>query len=74
MKEDNKIELKDLEPLIQNESHSINVVKKSEKVVEEKEKKKGCQFPSAFTILLIIHTLIFLLIYIIPKGKYDTIF
>ena len=73
MKEDNKIELKDLEPLIQNESHSINVVKKSEKVVEEKEKKKGCQFPSAFTILLIIHTLIFLLIYIIPKGKYDTI-
>ena len=44
MKEDNKIELKDLEPLIQNESHSINVVKKSEKVVEEKEKKKDANF------------------------------
>ena len=73
MQEDSEKELKDIESLIPQERLSINKDDESEKESEIKEKKKGCQFPSSFTILLIIHTIIFLLTYIIPKGKYDTI-
>lgn len=39
----------------------------------EEEKKSKCQFPTAYTILIILEVLFFLLTYIIPKGKYDTI-
>ena len=64
-------EINDLNELIPNSNESQN--NKDEKVSQTEEDKKGCQFPSAFTILLIIHCVIFILIYIIPKGKYDTI-
>ena len=64
-------EMNDLDELIPNSNESQN--NKDEKVSQTEEDKKGCQFPSAFTILLIIHCVIFILIYIIPKGKYDTI-
>lgn len=64
-------EMNDLDELIPNSNESKN--NKDEKVSQTEEDKKGCQFPSAFTILLIIHCVIFILIYIIPKGKYDTI-
>ena len=38
---------------------------------ENKSKKnKGCQFPTAYTILLVIEALVFLLTYVIPKGQY----
>ena len=40
-------------------------------VESEKSKKKGCQFPTAYTILIIIELIFFILTYIIPKGKYD---
>ena len=73
MQEDNTIEMKDKELLLPTDRLSINNDDKSEKGPQVKEKKNRCQFPSAFTIILIIHTIIFLLIYIIPKGKYDTI-
>ena len=33
--------------------------------------KKGCYFPSAHLILLILEIIIFILTYVIPKGKYD---
>ena len=36
-----------------------------------KDKKRGCQFPTAYTILIIIELIFFILTYIIPKGKYD---
>ena len=36
-----------------------------------KDKKKGCHFPTAYTILVIIELIFFILTYIIPKGKYD---
>ena len=39
----------------------------------EIKKKKGCKFPTAYTILLIIEIIVFILTYIIPKGKFDTI-
>ena len=42
------------------------------------QKKQGkckncCSFPSAYTVLIIIEIIIFLLTYIIPKGLFDTI-
>lgn len=37
------------------------------------KKKKCCKFPSAYTILLIIEIIVFILTYIIPKGKFNTI-
>ena len=40
---------------------------------KEKEEKKCCKFPTAYTILIVIELLVFLLTYIIPKGKFDTI-
>ena len=73
MQEDNNKELKDMELLLPTDRLSINKDDNSEKQPQVKEKKNRCQFPSAFSIILIIHTIIFLLIYIIPKGKYDTI-
>jgi uncharacterized ion transporter superfamily protein YfcC len=56
-----------------SERNSINNANDSEKESVVKKKGEGCQFPSSFTIILIIYTLIFLLTYIVPKGKYDTI-
>ena len=48
-----------------------------EKEIEIKEDKKSickfCRFPSAYTVLIIIEIIIFLLAYIIPKGLFDTI-
>ena len=38
-----------------------------------KHKKKSCSFPTAYSILLIIELIVFILTYIIPKGLYDKI-
>ena len=38
-----------------------------------KPKKKSCSFPTAYSILLIIELIVFILTYIIPKGLYDKI-
>ena len=40
---------------------------------QKNAKKKCCKFPTAYSILLIIEILVFILIYIIPKGKFDTL-
>ena len=56
------------EPLVKD-----NDTNENETDSEKKEKKGGCEFPSAFTILLIIQLLVFLSLYIIPKGKYNTL-
>lgn len=40
-------------------------------IKEVTKEKKGCYFPSAHLILLILEIIIFILTYIIPKGKYD---
>ena len=47
--------------------------KKEEKEEVETEKKEGCKFPTAYTILIIIEIIVFILTYIIPKGKFDTL-
>ena len=42
--------------------------------VQNETKKKGCcHFPTAYSILLIIEVIVFILTYIIPKGKFATI-
>ena len=40
---------------------------------KKKAKKKGCHFPMAYTILLLIQIFVFLLSYVIPKGQYNKI-
>ena len=40
-------------------------------IKEVTKEKKGCYFPSAHLILLILEIIIFILTYVIPKGKYD---
>ena len=54
---------------------NINSSRNSENpdVNSEPEKKNGCQFPTAYTILIILEVIFFILTYIIPKGKFDTI-
>ena len=55
--------------------------KKKEEGIKEKEpnenqnetEKKKCTFPSAYSILLILEVIIFILTFIIPKGKFATI-
>ena len=37
---------------------------------EEPKKKKGCYFPTAYTVLLVIELLIFLLTYVVPQGLF----
>ena len=44
---------------------------KNTEVESVKNKKKCCKFPTAYTILVIIELIFFILTYIIPKGKYD---
>ena len=77
MNDDNKREeMIDIDALIPEKKESINKEEKSENienVPQKNTKKKRCQFPAAFTIFLIIYFAVFLLNYIIPKGKYDTI-
>ena len=38
---------------------------------KEEEKKKGCQFPTAYAILIILEALVFILTYIIQKGQFN---
>ena len=41
--------------------------------LKEKKTKKKCHFPTAYTILACIEIIVFILTYIIPKGKFDTL-
>ena len=40
---------------------------------EEEKEEKGCHFPLAYTVLIIIQFLVFFLTYLVQKGKYDRI-
>ena len=44
-----------------------------EKEQNEEKKKKCSYFPSAYTILIVLEFVFFILTYIIPKGKFNTI-
>ena len=63
-----------------NYVEKFNVINESNKPKESKnledkesKKEKGCYFPSAYTMLFAIEFIIFILTYIIPKGKFNTI-
>ena len=53
--------------------YSLSIEQSIKKIKKERKKKKFCHFPSAHTILLILEFIVFILIYIIPKGRYDYI-
>ena len=67
--ENNKINIKEDK---ENKDNSSNE-DKEEKKSKEEQKKSGCKFPMAYTILLLIQICVFFLSYVIPKGKYDMI-
>ena len=55
-----------IEPLNLNSAKSSLISNKE----SEPKKKNGCHFPTAYTVLLIIELLVFILTYIVPKGLY----
>ena len=70
--EHKQIENENVELTDQNINSSARGTSNKSSVAEsEKEQKKGCKFPTAYTILLIIELIFFILTYIIPTGKYD---
>ena len=71
-KQEEEITSLKIEPLNQKDKSSRLYSISMEKTIQEiKKKKTCCYFPSAHTVLLILEVLIFLLTYIIPKGKYN---
>ena len=69
MKEENsKQEFDILDP------SSLPINDNEEKEKENEKKKKSFKFPSAYSIILIVQIIVFFLTFIIPKGKYATIF
>ena len=70
-KEELKVEaLNSIENVNQLDSLSIE---QNIKEIKKKKKKNCCHFPSAHTVLLILEVVVFILTYIIPKGKYNCI-
>ena len=78
MKEEER-ESKPLANLEKERLTNVLIDESNEFPIETKEKKSKkchkckCIFPSAYSVLLIIEILIFILTYIIPKGLFDTI-
>ena len=54
-------------------SEKIEVKNAEYKEENIEEESKKCKFPSAYSILLIIQVLVFILTFIIPKGRYATL-
>ena len=63
-----KVDNNNIELAVNNER---NTGSKPEEI--EPKKKKKCQFPTAYTILILIECLFFLLTYIIPNGLFQKI-
>ena len=78
MKEEER-ESKPLANLEKERLTNVLIDESNEFPIETKEKKSKkchkckCTFPSAYSVLLIIEIVIFILTYIIPKGLFDTI-
>ena len=64
------LEKKTLTSVLITEADSSPIVLSQKK---QRKCKNCCSFPSAYTVLIIIEIIIFLLTYIIPKGLFDTI-
>ena len=58
---------------VDNINNSARSTENMSDKVQESNKSSGCKFPTAYTILVIIEFIFFILTYIIPKGKFDTI-
>lgn len=70
MEEDKSNEFQNVENINSSARSTENVL---EDKVSESNKSSGCKFPTAYTILVLIELIFFILTYIIPKGKFDTI-
>ena len=64
------LEKETLTSVLITEANSSPIVFSQKK---QRKCKNCCSFPSAYTVLIIIEIIIFLLTYIIPKGLFDTI-
>ena len=69
-KEEISQKIETLDPSEQKTLENLNI---EQSVKEVSKKKKGCYFPSAHAILLILEVIVFILTYVIPKGKYNCI-
>ena len=63
---------KQINPRDSSTISSLNGFKEVEDFPKEST-KKSCTFPTAYSVLLIIELVVFILTYIIPKGLYDKI-
>lgn len=72
--ENNEIRLTESQPQKESIIPMNNISSFNESIDPPTSKKnKICEFPTAYSILLIIELIVFILTYIIPKGLYDKI-
>ena len=68
-----KVEKFDIMKLIDGKEKEEGINEKEPNENQNEDEKKKCTFPSAYSILLILEVIIFILTFIIPKGKFATI-
>ena len=71
--EDNIISSKVETLNVKDKNSKLDSLSIEETLKEIKTRKRSCYFPSAHFILIILEVIIFILTYIVPKGKYDSI-
>ena len=62
-----------INPPPQNQQNQHNQQNQNPPEEKEGQKRRCSYFPSAYTILICLEFIVFILTYIIPKGKFDTI-
>ena len=58
---------------VKDKKSKLDSLSIEETLREIKTQKRSCYFPSAHFILIILEVVIFILTYVVPKGKYDCI-
>ena len=58
---------------VKDKKSKLDSLSIEETLREIKTQKRSCYFPSAHFILIILEVIIFILTYVVPKGKYDCI-
>ena len=71
--QENEINFQNFDINSPSDSGSQKSENKKKKENEEEKEEKGCHFPLAYTVLIIIQFLVFFLTYLVQKGKYDRI-
>ena len=71
--QENEINFQNFDINSPSDNDSEKSENKKKKGNEEEKEEKGCHFPLAYTVLIIIQFLVFFLTYLVQKGKYDRI-